>query len=210
MIDKQHYQIMSLGKTATHKEIIARWKTLAKKYHPDNLSSGDSEYFQRIKKSYDVLSDPQKKAEYDEELRQKKDSKFHSYNRHNNDISLHTDRNRTGLKWTRNDDVLIKKYFALGNQLSEIAFKLHRDDNAIFYHLHKMGLIGFKDDKIIPANHNRPWNIIEENNLIKEYHSGYNIVQIAKIHKRQKNAILCKLVKYNLVKIHDIERIVDN
>lgn len=61
------YDILGVSKTATETEIKKAYRTLAKKYHPD-LNPGDKaaeEKFKKITESYAVLSDPQKRKQYD-------------------------------------------------------------------------------------------------------------------------------------------------
>lgn len=41
------------------------YRLLAKRYHPDNGTSGDSERFRALRESYDVLSDPEARAAFD-------------------------------------------------------------------------------------------------------------------------------------------------
>jgi len=61
-----YYEILGVSKTATKEEIKKAYKTLAKKYHPDlNKESGSEEKFKKISEAYAVLSDEQKKQQYD-------------------------------------------------------------------------------------------------------------------------------------------------
>lgn len=66
-----HYEKLGLSKKATEKEIKDAYKALVKKYHPD-VYQGDKTYAEKMIKeincAYDILSDPIKKAEYDEEI----------------------------------------------------------------------------------------------------------------------------------------------
>lgn len=66
-----YYEKLGLSKNATQKEIKDAYKNLVKKYHPD-VYQGDKSYAEKMIKeingAYDVLSDPIKKAEYDEEI----------------------------------------------------------------------------------------------------------------------------------------------
>ena len=63
-----HYEILGIRKTATTEEIKSAYKQLVKKYHPD-VYPGDKTFAekktQEINEAYDVLSDPDKKSEYD-------------------------------------------------------------------------------------------------------------------------------------------------
>ena len=64
-----HYEILGIRKTASSDEIKTAYKQLVKKYHPD-VYPGDKTFAekktQEINEAYDVLSDPDKKREYDE------------------------------------------------------------------------------------------------------------------------------------------------
>lgn len=64
-----HYEILGIRKTASADEIKTAYKQLVKKYHPD-VYPGDKTFAERktqeINEAYDILSDPDKKREYDE------------------------------------------------------------------------------------------------------------------------------------------------
>ncbi|MBD3251169.1 DnaJ domain-containing protein [Candidatus Uhrbacteria bacterium] len=60
---KSYYEILGVPQTATAEEIKKAMRTLAKKHHPDR--GGDEKEFIRIYHAYEVLSDPQKRADYD-------------------------------------------------------------------------------------------------------------------------------------------------
>lgn len=69
MADKRdYYEVLETNKNATPDEIKKAYKKLAKKYHPD-MNPGDKaaeEKFKEINEAYAVLSDPDKKAKYDQ------------------------------------------------------------------------------------------------------------------------------------------------
>ena len=58
-----HYDTLGVSKTATIDEIKKAFKVLASKNHPDR--GGSTEKFQEINQAYQTLSDPDKRAEYD-------------------------------------------------------------------------------------------------------------------------------------------------
>lgn len=65
---KDYYKILGLPKTATEKDIKAAYRSLARKYHPD-VNSGDKgaeEKFKDVGEAYEVLSDPDKRSQYDQ------------------------------------------------------------------------------------------------------------------------------------------------
>jgi DnaJ-class molecular chaperone len=63
-----HYQTLGLSETATAEEIKSSYRKLAKKYHPD-VNKGTEDKFKAIADAYDILGDPQKKAQYDQQLK---------------------------------------------------------------------------------------------------------------------------------------------
>lgn len=69
MADKRdYYEVLGVSKGATDEEIKKAYRTAAKKYHPD-LHPGDAEAeakFKEVNEAYEVLSDHEKKARYDQ------------------------------------------------------------------------------------------------------------------------------------------------
>ena len=69
MADKQdYYEVLGLSKGASDDEIKKAYRRLAKQYHPD-MNPGDKAAeakFKEVNEAYDVLSDPDKKAKYDQ------------------------------------------------------------------------------------------------------------------------------------------------
>jgi len=66
-MSKDYYKILGVSKNAAKEEIKKAYKNLAKKYHPDiNKDSGSAEKFKEISEAAAVLSDDQKRAQYDQ------------------------------------------------------------------------------------------------------------------------------------------------
>ena len=64
---KDYYKILSVSPSASQEEIKKAYRRLAKKYHPD-VNRGDvaaEEKFKEIQEAYEVLSDEQKRRQYD-------------------------------------------------------------------------------------------------------------------------------------------------
>ena len=67
MAKRDYYEILGINRTATEAEIKRAYRTLAVKHHPDK-NPGDAhaeEKFKECAEAYAVLSDPQKRAQYD-------------------------------------------------------------------------------------------------------------------------------------------------
>lgn len=67
---KNYYKIMGLKVTATENEIKSAYRLLAKRYHPD-VNPGNAtaaEKFADLTEAYEVLSDAEKKTEYDRQV----------------------------------------------------------------------------------------------------------------------------------------------
>jgi len=63
---KDYYDILGVPHNATLDEIKKAYRKLALKYHPDrNKSKGVEEKFKEINEAYAVLSDPEKRKQYD-------------------------------------------------------------------------------------------------------------------------------------------------
>lgn len=63
---KDYYEILGVGKNASLDQIKGAFRELALKYHPDRNKHKDSEEkFKEINAAYAVLSDPNKRRQYD-------------------------------------------------------------------------------------------------------------------------------------------------
>jgi len=68
MADMDYYQILGVDRNATPEEIKKAYRKLAQKYHPDKAKGNKKEAeerFKQISEAYAVLSNPEKRREYD-------------------------------------------------------------------------------------------------------------------------------------------------
>lgn len=69
MANKDYYQILGISKEANQEEIKKAYRKLALKYHPDanpNNKEEAEKKFKEIGEAYAILSDPEKRARYDQ------------------------------------------------------------------------------------------------------------------------------------------------
>ena len=68
MSKRDYYETLEVSKDAGEREIKKAYKRLAMKYHPDRTKGDKSkeETFKEIKEAYEILSDDQKRAAYDQ------------------------------------------------------------------------------------------------------------------------------------------------
>lgn len=78
-MNKNYYDILQINQNASPEIIEKAYKTLAKKYHPDLQSEENKkkseEILKEINEAYEVLSNPEKKALYDQNLKNNNISK---------------------------------------------------------------------------------------------------------------------------------------
>lgn len=68
MAKRDYYEVLGVAKSASEREIASAYRKLAIKYHPDS-NPGDAEAVEKFKEAaeaYEVLSDTEKRARYDQ------------------------------------------------------------------------------------------------------------------------------------------------
>ncbi|HEY7786265.1 MAG TPA: J domain-containing protein [Pyrinomonadaceae bacterium] len=83
MID--YYKVLGVNRNASRSDIKSAYRKLARLKHPDVNASSDSaaQDFALLSKAYHILSDPQERAYYDEQVRQRHSSGYSILNSNN-------------------------------------------------------------------------------------------------------------------------------
>ena len=63
--ETDYYEVMQISRNADAETVHRVYKLMAARFHPDNPRTGNMETFLLLKKAYEVLSDPDQRAEYD-------------------------------------------------------------------------------------------------------------------------------------------------
>lgn len=68
MSNQDYYQVLGVAKGASDSDIKKAYRKLAMQYHPDRNPDNKEaeEKFKEVQKAYDILSDPEKRARYDQ------------------------------------------------------------------------------------------------------------------------------------------------
>ncbi len=65
-MEKDFYKVLSVGRKADPEKIKRAYRKAAKKYHPD-ISPKDEDKFKEVQEAYETLSDPERRALYDQQ-----------------------------------------------------------------------------------------------------------------------------------------------
>jgi molecular chaperone DnaJ len=70
MSNSNHYDTLDVSPQATSTEIKQAYRRLAKRFHPDSQSeTADPEKIIQVNAAYEILSDPNRRRSYDQQLR---------------------------------------------------------------------------------------------------------------------------------------------
>jgi len=60
-----HYEVLQIGRNADAETIHRVYRIMAARFHPDNPRTGNTDTFLLLKRAYEVLVDPERRAKYD-------------------------------------------------------------------------------------------------------------------------------------------------
>jgi curved DNA-binding protein len=66
--EENYYELLQISRNADMETIQRVFRIMALRFHPDNTQTGDVEKFHALRGAYEVLSDPERRAQYDRDL----------------------------------------------------------------------------------------------------------------------------------------------
>jgi curved DNA-binding protein CbpA len=60
-----HYETLQISANAEPETIHRVYRLLAQRFHPDNKETGNATRFRELTEAYEILSDPERRAQYD-------------------------------------------------------------------------------------------------------------------------------------------------
>ena len=70
--DVDYYEALQVSDGAEPEAVNRVYRMLAQRYHPDNLETGNDSRFREITEAYHILSNPEKRAQYDATYQQRR------------------------------------------------------------------------------------------------------------------------------------------
>jgi curved DNA-binding protein len=74
-----YYELLQVSSNADSETIERVYRSLAKRYHPDNKKTGNDEKFRALVQAYRLLSDPEQRAAYDLNYEETRDRRWKAF-----------------------------------------------------------------------------------------------------------------------------------
>lgn len=117
---ENYYDILEIKENASIEIIKAAYKTLAKKYHPDNWQGKEdfaNQRFVEIRKAYEVLSDEISKKQYDAQLKQERNQSFECHTEKHEMSSNEKATNKDEVKSRKQDGPVMSVLKSIGKSI---------------------------------------------------------------------------------------------
>jgi curved DNA-binding protein CbpA len=86
-----YYETMQINANAEPETIHRVYRLLAQRFHPDNAETGNTARFRELTEAYEVLSDPERRAQYDAVHRQVWRDRWKMIDGSNGDVDVRTE-----------------------------------------------------------------------------------------------------------------------
>lgn len=73
---KDFYEVLQVSPRADEETISRVFRHLAKRFHPDNVDSGDADRFNEVMEAFQTLSDPEQRARYDARYEHEREARW--------------------------------------------------------------------------------------------------------------------------------------
>jgi curved DNA-binding protein len=87
-----HYDVLQLSPHADQDTVERVFRHLAKRYHPDNPESGDSDRFSSVLDAFRTLSDPEQRARYDARYQEVREARWRIFDQKSATSEIGADR----------------------------------------------------------------------------------------------------------------------
>jgi curved DNA-binding protein CbpA len=86
-----HYETLQINANAEPETIHRVYRLLAQRFHPDNTDTGNASRFRELTEAYEVLSDPERRAQYNVVHQQVWKERWKVAEASNNDVAVRTE-----------------------------------------------------------------------------------------------------------------------
>jgi DnaJ-domain-containing protein 1 len=87
-----YYEVLQLSQTASDETVERVYRLLAKRYHPDNQTTGNADTFSEVHEAYQVLSDAKRRAQFDVQYDENRSIQWKIFDQNSANDGRETDR----------------------------------------------------------------------------------------------------------------------